>query len=212
MKTLMQTIRYSIEETQQAATMLWKGGLVAIPTETVYGLAANAKDGVAVQKLFDLKDRDYEKPIGVLVTGMKMVEDYCQNIPPVAYRLAEKYWPGPLTMVLEDKGVVPLMVTAETDTLGVRCPDHPLALDIIEKADFPLAATSANPSGKEPAKNAQEVLAYFDEEIEGVVDGGSSAMGVASTVVDLTEEEPKILREGGIPAEELLAFIRENQA
>ena len=104
------------------------------------------------------------------------------------------------------------MVTAETDTLGVRCPDHPLALDIIKKADFPLAATSANLSGKEPAKNAQEVLAYFDGKIEGVVDGGSSALGVASTVVDLTEEEPKVLREGGIPTEELLAFIREHQA
>ncbi len=212
MKTLINTVRYSIEETQEAATMLWKGGLVAIPTETVYGLTANARDGVAVQKIFDLKDRDYAKPISVLVSGMEMVERYCQNIPPVAYRLAEKYWPGPLTMVLEDKGVVPLMVTAETDTLGVRCPDHPLALDIIKKADFPLAATSANLSGKEPAKNAQEVLAYFDGKIEGVVDGGSSALGVASTVVDLTEEEPKVLREGGIPTEELLAFIREHQA
>ena len=107
MKTLMETIRYSIEETQEAATMLWKGGLVAIPTETVYGLTTNAKDGVAVQKIFDLKDRDYEKPIGVLVSGMEMVEQYCQNIPPVAYRLAEKYWPGPLTMVLEDKAWCP---------------------------------------------------------------------------------------------------------
>ena len=112
-------------------------------------------------------------------------------------------------MVLEDRGVVPAMVTAGSGTLGVRCPDHPLTLAIIEKAGLPLAAPSANPSGKEPAKTAKEVLAWFDGEIEGVVDGGPCAMGVASTVVDLTEEEPKILREGGIPAGELLAFLRE---
>lgn len=211
MDTLITTKRYTMEETQEAATMLWKGGLVAIPTETVYGLAASARDGVAVQKIFDLKDRPYEKPIAVLVSGMGMVEQYCQNIPPVAYKLAEKYWPGPLTMILEDKGIVPLMVTAETDTLGVRCPDHPLTLSIIEKADFPLAATSANPAGGEPAKTAQEVVAYFDKRIEAVVDGGPCAVGVSSTVLDLTEEEPKILREGGIPGQELLDFIKEQQ-
>ena len=211
MDTLITTKHYTIEEAQAAATMLWKGGLVAVPTETVYGLAASARDGVAVQKIFDLKDRPYEKPISVLVSGMDMVEAYCQNIPPVAYKLAERYWPGPLTMILEDKGVVPLMVTAETDTLGVRCPDHPLTLSILEKADFPLAATSANPAGGEPAKTAQEVLRYFDTKIEAVVDGGPGAVGVASTVLDLTEEEPKVLREGGIPAQELLDFIRENR-
>lgn len=211
METLITTKRYTIEQAQEAATMLWKGGLVAIPTETVYGLAASARDGVAVQKIFDIKDRDYEKPISVLVSGMDMVEQYCQNIPPAAYKLAEKYWPGPLTMILEDKGVVPLMVTAETDTLGVRCPDHPLTLSILEKADFPLAATSANPAGGEPAKTAQEVFQYFDQKIEAVVDGGPCAVGVASTVLDLTGEEPKILREGGIPAQELLDFLKEQQ-
>lgn len=211
MDTLITTKRYTMEETQEAAVMLWKGGLVAIPTETVYGLAASARDGVAVQKIFDLKDRPYEKPISVLVSGMEMVEKYCQNIPPAAYKLAEKYWPGPLTMILEDKGIVPLMVTAETDTLGVRCPDHPLALSILEKADFPLAATSANPAGGEPAKTAQEVLQYFDKRIEAVLDGGPCAVGVASTVLDLTEEEPKILREGGIPGQELLDFLKEQQ-
>ena len=209
MNPFMETRKYTMEETEQAASMLRKGGLVAVPTETVYGIAASAEDGVAVQMIYDLKDRDYDKPVSVLVTGMDMVEKYCQNIPPVAYRLAEKYWPGPLTMILEDREVVPAMVTAGSGTLGVRCPDHPLTLAIIEKAGLPLAAPSANPSGKEPAKTAKEVLAWFDGEIEGVVDGGPCAMGVASTVVDLTEEEPKILREGGIPAGELLAFLRE---
>ena len=209
MNPFMETRKYTMEETEQAASMLRKGGLVAVPTETVYGIAASAEDGVAVQMIYDLKDRDYDKPVSVLVTGMDMVEKYCQNIPPVAYRLAEKYWPGPLTMILEDKEVVPAMVTADTGTLGVRCPDHPLTLAIIEKAGVPLAAPSANPSGDEPAKTAQEVLDYFNRKIEGVVGGGPCAMGVASTILDLTEEEPKVLREGGIPAGELLAFVKE---
>ena len=209
MNPFMETRKYTMEETEQAASMLRKGGLVAVPTETVYGIAASAEDGVAVQMIYDLKDRDYDKPVSVLVTGMDMVEKYCQNIPPVAYRLAEKYWPGPLTMILEDREVVPAMVTADTGTLGVRCPDHLLTLAIIEKAGVPLAAPSANPSGDEPAKTAQEVLDYFNRKIEGVVDGGPCAMGVASTILDLTEEEPKVLREGGIPAGELLAFVKE---
>ena len=209
MNPFMETRKYTMEETEQAASMLRKGGLVAVPTETVYGIAASAEDGVAVQMIYDLKDRDYDKPVSVLVTGMDMVEKYCQNIPPVAYRLAEKYWPGPLTMILEDREVVPAMVTADTGTLGVRCPDHPLTLAIIEKAGVPLAAPSANPSGDEPAKTAQEVLDYFNRKIEGVVDGGPCAMGVASTILDLTEEEPKVLREGGIPAGELLACVKE---
>lgn len=209
MNPFMETRKYTMEETEQAASMLRKGGLVAVPTETVYGIAASAEDGVAVQMIYDLKDRDYDKPVSVLVTGMDMVEKYCQNIPPVAYRLAEKYWPGPLTMILEDREVVPAMVTADTGTLGVRCPDHPLTLAIIEKAGVPLAAPSANPSGDEPAKTAREVLDYFNRKIEGVVDGGPCAMGVASTILDLTEEEPKVLREGGISAGELLAFVKE---
>lgn len=209
MNPFMETKKYTMEETEQAAVMLKKGGLVAVPTETVYGIAASAEDGVAVQMIYDLKDRDYEKPVSVLVTGMDMVEKYCRNIPAAAYRLAEKYWPGPLTMILEDRELVPAMVSAATGTLGVRCPDHPLTLSVIEKAGVPLAAPSANPSGKEPAKTAKEVLAYFDRKIEGVLDGGPCAMGVASTVLDLTEEEPKVLREGGIPAQELLDFLKE---
>lgn len=209
MNPFMETKRYTIEETDKAATMLRKGGLVAVPTETLYGLATNAEDGVAVRMIFDIKNRDYEKPVSILVTGMEMAEKYCQNIPQGAYRLAEKYWPGPLTMILEDKEAVPMMVTADTGTLGVRCPDHPLTLSIIRQAGVPLAAPSANPAGEEPAKTAQEVLNYFDGKIEGVMDGGPCAVGVASTVVDLTGEEPRILREGGIPGNEILNILKE---
>lgn len=200
---------FSASELNRAAAVLRAGGLLAVPTETVYGIAADAGNEGAVRGIYDLRNRDHGKPLSVLVTGMEMVERYCQSIPPAARRLAERYWPGPLTMVLKDRGVVPAVVTAGSGTLGVRCPDHPLTLALIEKAGVPLAAPSANPAGEEPAKTAREVLDYFDGRIAGVADGGPCAMGVASTVLDLTGPEPRVLREGGIPAGELLAFLEE---
>ena len=116
--------------------------------------------------LYEVKKRDPDKASAVLVTGMEMVEKYCQNIPQGAYRLAEKYWPGPLTMILEDKGVVSPATTGEGDTLGVRCPNHPVTLAVIEKAGVALAAPSANPAGQPSPKTAQEVLDYFDGHME----------------------------------------------
>ena len=189
-----ETIRFSLEDTDKAAAMLLKGGLVALPTETVYGLAASAEDGPALLMLYEVKKRDPDKASAVLVTGMEMVE---------------KYWPGPLTMILEDKGVVSPATTGEGDTLGVRCPNHPVTLAVIEKAGVALAAPSANPAGQPSPKTAQEVLDYFDGHMEGIIDGGPCALGVESTIVDLTGEEPVILREGAIPAQEILAVLRE---
>ena len=179
-----ETIRFSLEDTDKAAAMLLKGGVVALPTETVYGLAASAEDGPALLMLYEVKKRDPDKASAVLVTGMEMVEKYCQNIPQGAYRLAEKY-------------------------LGVRCPNHPVTLAVIEKAGVALAAPSANPAGQPSPKTAQEVLDYFDGHMEGIIDGGPCALGVESTIVDLTGEEPVILREGAIPAQEILAVLRE---
>lgn len=206
----MTTKRYTMETVAEAADCLREGGLVAVPTETVYGLAANAPDGKAVRRIFETKERNPEKPLSVLVSGMEMVEKYTGNIPASAYRLAERYWPGPLTMVLEDLGYLPAVVTSGTGTLGVRCPDHPMTLALIQKLGAPLAAPSANPAGLPSPKTAQAVLDYFDGRIEGILDGGPCAVGVESTIVDLTGESPRILREGGIPAEELLGFLKEN--
>ena len=182
-----ETIRFSLEDTDKAAAMLLKGGLVALPTETVYGLAASAEDGPALLMLYEVKKRDPDKASAVLVTGMEMVEKYCQNIPQGA---------SPAT-------------TGEGDTLGVRCPNHPVTLAVIEKAGVALAAPSANPAGQPSPKTAQEVLDYFDGHMEGIIDGGPCALGVESTIVDLTGEEPVILREGAIPAQEILAVLRE---
>ena len=209
MDPVSETVLYHWEEGDKAAAVLRKGGLVALPTETLYGLTASAENDDAVRMIYEIKGRDYEKPLSVLVTGMDMVEKYCKNIPQAAYRLSEKYWPGPLTMILEDGGAASVLVTAGAGTLGVRCPDHPLTLSILRAAGVALAAPSANPAGAEPARTARQVLDYFDRKIEGVADGGPCAVGVASTIVDLTKDEPSILREGGIPGEEILAFLKE---
>ena len=149
------TIRYTMEDVAPAVAMLQKGGLVALPTETVYGLAVNAENSAAVWVLYEVKQREREKALSVLVTGMEMVENYCQNIPPQAYALAEHYWPGPLTMILEDKGVVSALVNDGSGTLGVRCPDHPLTQAILRQAGVALAAPSANPSDQPSPKTAQ---------------------------------------------------------
>ncbi|MBQ2296953.1 MAG: threonylcarbamoyl-AMP synthase [Ruminiclostridium sp.] len=205
----MNTIRYTMQTVPQAAAAMKAGELVAVPTETVYGLAAHAGLDRSVQDIYTVKTRNPGKPLSILVSGMDMVEGFTQNIPAAAYKLAEQYWPGPLTMVLEDKGCAAPTVTAGGDTLGVRCPDHPMTLALIQALGAPLAAPSANPEGAPSPKSAEAVFDYFDGRIHGILDGGPCTVGVESTIVDLTGTEPKILREGGIPGEELLRFLEE---
>jgi len=209
MKEQKQTLRYGARDIPAAAEALRAGELVAVPTETVYGLAAHCRNDQAVRAIYEVKGRNPGKPLSVLVSGMDMAEDFAQNIPPAAYALAERYWPGPLTMVLEGRGKAAPTVTCGGSTLGVRCPDHPMTLALIAALGAPLAAPSANPSDQPAPKTAQGVLDYFEGAIYGVLDGGACAVGVESTIVDLTGEQPRILREGGIPGEELLAKIKE---
>jgi tRNA threonylcarbamoyl adenosine modification protein (Sua5/YciO/YrdC/YwlC family) len=209
MDTPITTCRLTEGDIPEAARLLKEGGLVALPTETVYGLAACATDGEAVEKIFDTKGRDSRKPLSVFVTDLTMAADYCRDIPALAHRLAKDFWPGPLTLILWGKGNLPPAVTSGGATLGLRCPDHPIALGVTRAAGVPLAAPSANPSGAPSPKTAAEVLAYFDGKIEGVMDGGPCAVGRESTIVDLTQDPPKILREGGIPTAVLEAYWKE---
>jgi tRNA threonylcarbamoyl adenosine modification protein (Sua5/YciO/YrdC/YwlC family) len=181
-----------------AAEIIRNGGLVAVPTETVYGLAASGLDAAAVEKIYDVKNRPETKPISLLVTGMADVEKFCRDIPETAYVLAERFWPGPLTMVLTKRDNVPGIVTAGGATVGVRCPDHKKTLDIIRLSGVPLAAPSANLSGEPSPKNIGDVLKVFNGRIEGAVDGGSCSLGIESTLVDLTTDPPRILRQGGL--------------
>jgi L-threonylcarbamoyladenylate synthase len=191
-----------------AAEIIRNGGLVAVPTETVYGLAANGLDHDAVMKIYEVKNRPETKPISLLVTGMGDVEKFCREIPDPAYLLAQKFWPGPLTMILKRKSNVPDIVTSGGDTVGVRCPAHLKTLEIIRMSGVPLAAPSANLSGAPSPKNIKAVLDYFDGKIECAVDGGACIVGTESTILDLTVNPARILRQGGLPREELQNVLK----
>lgn len=197
------------DDIDYAARVIRQGGLVAVPTETVYGLSANGFDSTAVMHIYEVKNRPETKPISLLVRNMSDVEKVCADIPKSAYKLADAFWPGPLTMILKRNASVPDIVTAGGNTVGVRAPRHPLTLALIEKCGVPLATPSANISGLESATNADEVLSYFYGKIECVIDGGESEFGVASTIVDLTGDNPIILRHGGLSADEIDEVLKD---
>ena len=215
----MQTIYYDLRDTKgqqkeiedkisAAAKILREGGLVGIPTETVYGLAANGLDETAVKRIFEAKGRPQDNPLILTIPGQQWLPRYCRDIPPLAYVLARKFWPGPLTMILKCRtDVVPSIITAGLDTVAMRCPNHPVTLAIIREAGIPVAAPSANTSGRPSCTTAQDVLEDMDGKIEGVVDGGPCTVGVESTILDLTCDPPRLLRPGGLPLEALEQLI-----
>ena len=176
---------------------------MGIPTETVYGLGANALDETAVLHIFEAKGRPQDNPLILHVPGADWLELYCHDIPPVAYALAERFWPGPLTMILPRRDIVPLRTTGGLETVGVRCPDHPMTLAIIREAGIPVAAPSGNTSGRPSPTTAQHMLEDMDGKIDGIVDGGPCSVGVESTIIDLTVTPPRLLRPGGLPLEAL---------
>ena len=187
----------------EAAEILRRGGLLAIPTETVYGLGANGLDPDAVRRIFEAKGRPEDNPLILHVPGAQWLPRYCVDVPPLAYELARRFWPGPLTMILKRGSRVPDITTAGLDTVGVRCPDHAVTLALIREAGVPVAAPSANRSGRPSCTSAQDVLEDMDGRIDGVVDGGPCTVGVESTIVDMTCQPPRLLRPGGLPLEEL---------
>ena len=195
------------ETAEIAANIIKNGGLVAIPTETVYGLGADGLDPQAVAKIFEAKGRPQDNPLILHVTGVEQIELFCHDIPPTAYGLAEAFWPGPLTMVLPARESVPKCTTAGLPTVAVRCPDSDITRKIIALAGVPLAAPSANISGKPSTTTAQHVLHDHDGRIDAIVDGGPCRVGLESTIVDLTEERPRLLRPGGITPEQLMSVL-----
>ena len=191
------------DQISAAADILRQGGLAAIPTETVYGLGANALDETAVHKIFEAKGRPQDNPLIIHVPGPQWLPRYCEDVPPLAYTLARKFWPGPLTMILKRKPIVPDATTAGLDTVGVRCPDHQVTLAIIREAGVPIAAPSANTSGRPSCTSAADCMEDMEGKIDAVVDGGPCQVGVESTIVDLTCDPPRLLRPGGLPLEAL---------
>lgn len=187
----------------RAATLLRAGEVVGIPTETVYGLGANALDETAVRKIFAAKGRPQDNPLIVHIAHLQDMPALCMDIPTAAYQLAEAFWPGPLTIILPKSTRIPYVTSGGLDTVGLRLPSHPMAREIIRLAQVPIAAPSANLSGRPSTTTAQHVLDDLAGKIPAVVEGGACTVGVESTVITLALPTPRLLRPGGITLEQL---------
>jgi L-threonylcarbamoyladenylate synthase len=186
------------DTTARAAALLRQGGVVAFPTETFYGLGAAASDAVAVRRIFRLKGRDATKPLLVLVDSIAMAEGLAVAVTSRAHELMRRHWPGPLTLVLRARPGLPPEVTAGTGTIGVRLSPHPVARGLVRALGGPVTAPSANREGAAPPTTAAEVLAAFDGAIDLILDAGPTAGGAASSVVDVTTETARVLRQGAV--------------
>ena len=193
----------TVEDLSDAAGLLRLGGLVAVPTETVYGLAGNGLDTAVVEKIYQVKGRPAVKPISLMVPDASRIPALCPNPPEAALTLAKRFWPGPLTLVLKADPAVPEILRAGGETVGLRCPRQNLTLNLLRLLEFPLAVPSANPSGSPSPRDADEVLNYFDGSIDAVIDGGRAELGLESTVLDLSSVPYRILRQGSLPEEEI---------
>ncbi len=194
---------------QAAVEVLRAGGLVAFPTETVYGLGADAANPAAVRRLYEVKGRPGDHPLIVHIAASGLLLDWADTVPPAAEALAAACWPGPLTMVLARRPEVDATVAGGRDTIGLRVPSHPLALELLHAFGGGVAAPSANRFGHVSPTTAEHVRADLGREVDLILDGGPCAVGVESTIVDLTVDPPAILRPGGIPAEAIEAIIGE---
>src|SRR5260221_6332098 len=185
----------------KAKALLEQGKLVAIPTETVYGLAGNALNIDAATKIFAAKNRPYFDPLIVHVSNFQSVEEYAEKIPSKAIELMKRFWPGPLTVLLSKKNNIPDLVTSGLDRVGLRCPDHPMTLELLRSLTFPLAAPSANPFGYVSPTNPRHVNDQLGNEIEYILDGGECKVGIESTIVGFENDMPIIHRLGGLRVE-----------
>ena len=194
---------------ETAAEIIKKGGLVAIPTETVYGLAANAFDPVACANIFKAKGRPGDNPLIVHICSMDMISDVVEEVPEKAKILAEKFWPGPLTMIMKKSDKIPLVTSANLPTVAVRFPSHPVAQKIIEKSGLPLAAPSANLSGSPSPTTFEHCVHDLMGRVDAIIDGGPCSVGVESTIISFAEETPVLLRPGYVTLEQLMEAIGE---
>jgi L-threonylcarbamoyladenylate synthase len=186
-----------------AVTALKNNDIIGLPTETVYGLAGNAYSEVAVQKIFALKNRPHFNPLIVHIKSAATLSLVAKNIPAVAQQLANAFWPGPLTLVLEKQDHIPDIVTGSKNTVGIRVPNHPIALKLLEQLDFPLAAPSANPFGSISPTTAKHVADYFTDTLNIILDGGSCDMGIESTIIGFENGQAILYRQGSTKVEDI---------
>lgn len=191
------------------ANIIKNGGIVVFPTETVYGIGTNGLNKEAVKKLYKIKRRPLNKPISLLVSDFKMIDIIAKNITEVEYKIMRKYFPGPLTIILEKKDIVPSIVSGGEKTIGVRMPKDEITRKLIEYAEVPIAAPSANISGNPSGTEIEKISNEFQEDVDYYIDGGKSKIGVGSTIVKVEDGKIKILREGTITKKEIEEYLLE---
>ena len=199
---IIKDIKKDIKFMEEAAEVIRAGGIVAFPTETVYGLGANALNEESVKKIFIAKGRPQDNPLIVHVSS-KDISSLVKEVPPIAQKLIDKFWPGPLTIILEKKDIIPNMTSANLDTIGIRMPNSQIALKLIELSEKPIAAPSANISGRPSPTEVERCVEDLNGRVDYIIGGESSDIGVESTIIDCTVNPPMVLRPGGITLEML---------
>jgi L-threonylcarbamoyladenylate synthase len=193
---------------QQGKTVLLQGGLVACPTESFYGLAVDAGNEAAIRNLFSLKNRNRGRPVLILIPSTESLRDYVTHIPPVAVPLIRRFWPGGLTLIFAASKKISPLLTGGTGTIGIRLSSHPIPTALARAIQGPVTGTSANPSSASSCRRSEEVMAYFGERIDLIIDGGETSGGAGSTVLDVTMDPPEIVRHGMISRRELENVIQ----
>ena len=188
---------------KEPAKIIKHGGIVVFPTETVYGIGTNGLNEKAVKKLYAIKQRPLSKPISLLVNSIDMINEIAKDITKLEYELIKEFFPGPLTIILKKKEIVPDIVTANSDTVGVRMPANEIALKLIEYSEVPIATPSANISGRTSGTNIDDIMKDFDGKVDWCIDDGPSKIGLASTIVQVVNGIPNILRQGAITEEQI---------
>ncbi len=201
-------VEVSQSELEMGVQALRDGGVVAFPTDTLYGLGADVFNLDALQKVFDIKERPAGLALPVLIDSWKQFETVAADVTPVARTLAEKYWPGPLTLIVSKADAVPDLLTAGAPTVAVRVPDHPVPRALARMFGGPITGTSANRSGEPDLKSLEELTAQLGSRVDYVVAAGPAPMGMASTVIDITEDSPKLIREGALPFNDIVRHWR----
>lgn len=191
------------------ARIIKDGGIVVFPTETVYGIGTNGLDAKAIEKLYKIKKRPFGKPISLLVSDMEMIKNVARDITDMEYKLMNAFFPGPFTIILKKKDVVPNILTANGETVGIRIPDNEIARSLIEYSGVPIATTSANISGKESGTNMESILKQFKDGVDFYINGGESKIGVGSTIVKVIDGNPIILRQGSISMNQIFNANRD---